>query len=255
MTMKIAVAGGTGTVGRYVVDAIRAHGHEALVLSRSTGVDLVRPGGVAEALAGVDAVIDVTSVQTQSAATSVAFFETVTRNLLAAETAAGVAHHVALGIIGSDISPLGYYAGKVRQERLVEGSSVPWTILRASQFHEFAGQIYGVARVGPVVLVPAMLSQPIAAREVAARLVDLALADPGGRVAELAGPRVERMARMTRRWARATHHPGPVVQVPLPGGAGRAMRNGSLLPGPRAQLGVQTFDDWLAAAGAERQVP
>jgi uncharacterized protein YbjT (DUF2867 family) len=241
--MKIAVAGGTGVVGRYVAEIARGRGHEVAVLARSQGVDLTTGEGLD--LTGVEAVIDVTSIQTASASTSVKFFTAVTHNLLAAERAAGVSHHLALSIVGIDDAPHGYYAGKAAQERLVEGGETPWTILRATQFHEFAGQIHQQMRLGPVVLVPVMRSQPIAAREVATRVVELTETGPSGRVADLAGPRVERMAGLSRRWAAATGASGRVLEVPIPGPFGRAMRNGTLLARPGAQLGEQTFDQWL----------
>ena len=244
--MRIAVAGGTGTVGRHVVEVAREQGHEVVVLSRSTGVDLVAGTGLAAALEGVDAVIDVTSKGTQSAAESERFFGAVTRNLLAAEQSAGVGHHLALGIVGSLDAPFGYYAGKKAQEELVAGGPVPWTILRATQFHEFASQIYGGITAGPFILVPKMTSQPVAAREVAERLVELT-ARPAGRVADLAGPAVESMARMVRTWARAVGKRGPIVEVPVPGGFGKAMRDGTLVAGAGADVGRQSFDEWVAA--------
>ena len=244
--MRIAVAGGTGTVGRHVVDVARDGGHEVVVLSRSTGVDLVAGIGLDAALQGVDAVIDVSSTSTQSAAESERFLGTVTRNLLAAEKSAGVGHHIALGIVGSLDAPFGYYAGKKVQEELVAGGPVPFTILRATQFHEFAQQLHGGFTVGPVILVPMMVSQPIAAREVAERLVHLASGAPSGRVADLAGPRVERMSRMVRVYGRATGTRAPVVVVPLPGGFGKAMHDGTTLAQPGADLGRQTFDEWIA---------
>lgn len=174
--MKIAVAGATGAVGRHVVDVVREHGHEAVLLSRAEGVDLVSGAGLD--LSGVDAVIDVASTSTQSREESRAFFGAVTRTLQAAELAAGVRHHVSLGIVGSSDAPYAYYAGKALQEQLVEGGEVPWTILRATQFHEFASQIHGSITAGPFILVPKMVSQPVAAREVAERLVQLAEGAP-----------------------------------------------------------------------------
>jgi uncharacterized protein YbjT (DUF2867 family) len=250
--MKIAVAGGTGAVGRHVVDVVRETGHEPVVLTRSTGVDLVTGAGLADALSGVDVVIDVASVRTVSAAASGAFFGAVTRNLLPAGTAAGARHHVALSIVGVDDAPHSYYAGKVLQEQLVEAGPVPWTILRATQFHEFAAQLHARMKLGPVVVVPAMQTQPVAAREVAERLVALAVAAPAGRVADLAGPRVERMSDLVRRWAVAAGRRGRVVEVPLPGAYGRAMRDGTLLARPGSDLGVQTFDEWLGLEAAAR---
>lgn len=249
--MKIAVAGGTGAVGRHVVDRVRELGHEPLVLTRSAGHDLVTGAGLEAALAGVDAVVDVASVQTQSAEKSRAFFGSVTRNLLAAEAAAGVRHHIALSIVGSDRAPEGYYAGKALQEQLVEAGAVPWTILRATQFFEFPAQMLGQTTFGPVALIPTTRSQPVAAREVAARLVDLAADAPAGRVRDLAGPREERMADLARRWLRANGKRTRVVEFPLPGTFGRALRDGTLLPAAgAADLGTQTFDEWLAVEGA-----
>jgi uncharacterized protein YbjT (DUF2867 family) len=245
--MRIAVAGGTGAVGRHVVDVVRERGHEAVVLSRSQGVDLVSGEGVREAVRGADAVVDVASVQTRDSTASEEFFGSVTRGLLDAEQRESVGHHVALSIVGIDAAPEAYYAGKVLQERLVAEGVVPWTILRATQFHEFAQQIHGGVTVGPVTLVPRMRSQPVAAREVAERLVALVEAGPSGRVADLGGPEERRMVDMVRAYARRIGARGPVVQVPLPGAFGRAMRDGSLVAGPAADHGRQTFDEWLAA--------
>ncbi|WP_246856051.1 SDR family oxidoreductase [Nocardioides xinjiangensis] len=243
--LKIAVAGGTGTVGRHVVEDARRRGHEVVVLSRTSGVDLVAGTGLDEALRGVGVVVDVSSQASRRSEESRRFFGSVTRNLLAAEERAGAGHHVALSIVGIDRAPHGYYAGKVLQEELVRRSRVPWTILRATQFHEFAGQVHGAISVGPLVLVPRMVSEPVAAAEVAARLVDLAEGAPAGRVADLGGPRRERMVDMVRAWARATGRPGRVVGVPLPGALGRAMRDGTLVTGPGADHGSTTFAAWL----------
>lgn len=249
--MKIAVAGGTGTVGTHVVEVLRERGHEPVVLARSMGVDVLTGAGLADALVGVNALIDVLSVSAQNAEESRAYFGATTRNLLDAERAAGVRHHVLLGIVGSQKSQYGYYAGKVAQESLVHDGEVPWTELRATQFHEFARQIYGVAKIGPVNLTPKMVSQPIAAREVAERLADLAGAEPSGLVAELAGPKVESMARMVRAYAAAIGKRGPILEIPMPGPGGKAMRDGTLLPDsslqPTTLFGTQTFDEWLTA--------
>lgn len=243
--LTIAVAGGTGTVGHHVVDTARSRGHDVVVLTRSTGVDLVTGTGLDDALRGVDVVVDVTSTSTRKDEESRAFFGAVTRHLLAAEQRTGVGHHVALSIVGIDAAPVGYYAGKVLQEQLLEQSATPWTVLRATQFHEFAGQIHGAMALGPFVLVPRMVTEPVAATEVAHRLVDLTEGAPAGRVADLGGPRRERMADMVRRWARATGRASRVVEVPLPGTLGRAMRDGSLVTGPGADHGITTYDQWL----------
>ncbi len=170
---KIAVAGGTGWVGRRVVESVRALGAEPVVIARSTGVDLTTGTGLEEALAGVDAVIDVSNIVTQSRRRATEFFEASTRHLLRAEERRGVGHHVLLSIVGIDRVGLGYYQAKLAQEEFVRHSEVPWTILRATQFHEFAAQMLGD---GPVALIPSMLSQPVAAQEVADELVRLATA-------------------------------------------------------------------------------
>ncbi|MGK5684250.1 SDR family oxidoreductase [Actinoplanes sp. URMC 104] len=236
--MNIAVAGGTGWVGRLVVEQARARGHEVVVISRSTGVDLTTGEGLDDALRGVDVVVDVTNVETLSRKASVAFFETTTRTLLAAEERAGVRHHVVLSIVGVDRVDSGYYEGKRRQERLALDGPIPATVLRATQFHEFAAQL--LDRVpGPVKLVPAMLSRPVAASEVAAELVRLAEGPARGLATDLAGPEVLEVPAMVRRLARR----GLVLSVP----AGRAMAHGGLLPEGDFHRGEITFDEWLAA--------
>jgi len=252
--MKIAVAGGTGLVGGLVVRAAEERGHEVVVLARSRGTDLVNATGsgdalgaaLTDALAGVDTVIDVANTSTVSAKASTRFFTTVTANLLAAERAAHVRHHLALSIVGVDRAPIGYYAGKRAQEQRVEAGSVPWTIMRATQFHEFVAQVYGAARVGPLHLAPKMRTQPVAAREVAERLVGLASDGPAGFVADFGGPREESLVEMVRGYARARGSKARIPAVPLPGAFGRAQRDGRLLPGRDAERGVQTFAEWLA---------
>jgi uncharacterized protein YbjT (DUF2867 family) len=251
--MKIVVAGASGMVGRHVVAAAEERGHRLVPLSRATGVDLVTGAGLAQQLEAADAVVDVTSTATQSGAASRRFFGAVTRNLLEAEGAAGVPHHVVLSIVGSDRAPFGYYAGKALQEELVTTGRIPWTILRATQFHEFAQQMVERFRFGPVTMVPTMMSQPVAAREVAERLVELAEGEPQGRPADLAGPEELRMAAMVKAYTRARGVRGPVVQIPLPGGFGAAMRDGTTLAGPDAQRGVQTFAQWIDGLGSARR--
>jgi uncharacterized protein YbjT (DUF2867 family) len=189
--------------------------------------------------------VDVTSLATTSAAKSVRFFRAVTSRLLAAEQAAGVPHHVALSIVGAAPIDAAYFAGKKVHEELVMASTQGWTILRATQFHEFARQILPLAAVGPFHIVPRMVSQPVAAAEVGAALARLATSEPEGLIADLAGPQVERMADLSRRYLRATGSSRAVLEVPLPGAWGRGMRDGSLLPGPGAHFGTQTFDEWL----------
>lgn len=241
------MAGGTGLTGTHVVDIARSRGHDVVVLARSRGVDLLSGAGLRAALSGVDAVVDVSNVSTLKTEESISFFAGVTRSLLAAGQAAGVSHHLALSIVGVDAAPEGYYAGKVSQERLVAESPVPWTIQRATQFHEFAALMYARAKAGPVHLAPRARTQPIAVREVAEHLVALAESRPAGRVDDLAGPREEGLADMVRAYARAIGHRGWIPAVSLPGAMGRAQRSGALLPDAGAVLGRQTFAEWLDA--------
>lgn len=241
--MRIAVAGGTGVVGAHVVRLAREAGHEVSVLARSRGVDVVTGEGLD--LAGVDAVIDVTGPSTASAEKSQAFFETVARRLREAEREAGVRHHIALSIVGAAHAPHGYYAGKALQERLVASGDVPWSILRATQFFEFALQNAG--RFGRFAILPAMRSQPIAAESVAARLVEIAGAGPLGNDADLAGPERMRIAEVARAVLAARGGARRVLEVPLPGRFGRALRDGSILPGPDARIAGPSLREWLAS--------
>ncbi|MFJ4846670.1 SDR family oxidoreductase [Streptomyces sp. NPDC088733] len=249
--MRIAVAGGTGWVGRKVVEAVRAAGDVPVVLARSTGVDLTTGAGLDAALDGCATVIDVSNVVTTGRRKSVAFFDAATTRLLTAGARAGVAHHIALSIVGCDRVGLGYYMGKRRQEELVLSAAVPHTVLRATQFHEFAAQM--LVRRGPVVAAPRMRSQPIAAREVADALVTLAGAAPAGLAPDLAGPEVLEMDDMVRRLARARGDRRLLVPVRLPGAAGRALTGGALLPAADGPRGRQTFADWLTTPDARAE--
>ncbi len=248
--MRIAVVGGTGTVGRHVVAAAETRGHRVEVLSRSNGTDLMTGHRLQAAITGCDVVIDVASIDTLSTRKAVEFFSTVTSNLLSAEQAAEVPHHVALSIIGAAGVEAGHYAGKTVQERLITNSPQRWTILRAAQFHEFASQTASRPRVLGMVPAPRMRTQPIAAVEVGAALVDLAEGTPAGLAQDLAGPAEENMADMIRRYLAATGRRGRVLEVPMPGAMGRAMTSGALLAGPGARLGTQTFEQWLASPDA-----
>lgn len=244
--MRVAVAGGTGLVGRHVVAALTGAGHDPVVLARSRGVDLTTGVGLDEALHGVGAVLDVSNVSTAIRRASVAFFTSSTQNLLDAGRRTGVAHHVALSIVGVDRVGGGYYAGKLAQEGLVLAGPVPATVLRATQFHEFAGQFLARTR-GPLAVVPRMRVQPIAAREVGQVLAELAVAEPAGRVADLAGPAEHELADLARQFLRTRQSRRRVLAVGLPGAAGRAMAGGALLPAGPGPRGRQSFEEWLAA--------
>jgi uncharacterized protein YbjT (DUF2867 family) len=247
--MKTAVAGGTGCVGRFVVEALRAGGDEPVVLARSTGVDITTGAGLDDALGGVSAVIDVSNITTLSRKASVGFFEAATRHLLEAGQRAGVSHLVALSIVGIDRVDYGYYAGKRRQEELVLSGAVPASVLRATQFHEFVAQILDRGH-GPVAVVPRMRTQPIAAREVADALVAIAAGPPVGLAPELAGPQPLELTDLASRLERARGSHRLVVSLPVPGKAGRAMATGGLLPTDPGPRGVQTFAEWLVSPDA-----
>jgi uncharacterized protein YbjT (DUF2867 family) len=240
--MKVAVAGGTGLAGRHVIELLSAAGHEPVVLARSAGVDLLTGAGLDAALAGAEVTIDVSNVTTLKRAESVGFFGRAGRNLLDGAARAGVRHHVALSIVGIDRVRSGYYQGKVRQEELIREGVVPWTVLRATQFHEFVDQLLG--RVpGPVAFVPRLTVQPIAVREVAEALVALAGSEPQQAAPDLAGPRIEALPDLARRLIRTgTVRRRPVVPVWLPG----AMAGDGLLPTGPGPRGTQTFAQWLA---------
>lgn len=243
--MRIAVAGGTGLVGRHVVDAVTAAGHTPVTVARSHGMDLLTGRGLDAALAGVDAVIDVTNVTSIREKVATAFFETAGRNLLAAEEKAGVGHHVTLSIVGIERVPgYGYYRAKLHQEQIVQEGRIPWTVLRATQFHEFAQQILTQVP-GPLAFVPRMRCQPVAAREVAHRLVEVATGPAQKTAPELAGPREEQLVDMARRLLRAQGRHRWLIPVRFPGATGAAMTGDALLPAEAGPRGTQTFDQWL----------
>ncbi|MEU4690902.1 NAD(P)H-binding protein [Actinoplanes sp. NPDC023714] len=245
--MRIAVAGGTGVAGRMIVEALRARGQETVTLSRGAGVDLLTGTGLDDALTGADAIVDASNVTTMSRSVSVDFFERAGRNLADAARKAGVRHLVSLSIVGIDRVKSPYYAGKLRQEEIVRAGAVPWTIQRATQFHEFPGQL--LARIpGPIAIVPSGPGQPIAVREVAEELAEIVLGEPRGMAPDLAGPRVETLAGMARRlMAAGLIRRRPVLPVHIPGGTSA----GGVLPAAGGPRGVVTFDEWLTS---QRQI-
>ncbi|TPW77580.1 SDR family oxidoreductase [Schumannella soli] len=254
--MKIAIAGATGVVGRHTVAAAEAAGHEVVPLSRSAGHDILDAAATATALDDVQALIDVTSVATIKGRESVEFFERGTRALLEAERLAGVPHHVALSIVGIDDIDDGYYAGKLAQERVLtaEHGAVDWTVLRATQFHEFAEQTLVRATIGPVTVAPKALVRTVAAREVGARLAELAAGAPAGRASDLAGPEQASLADLMRQMLQHDGARRRLVEARLPGAFGRGMASGSLAGEPDADRGSITFDAWLDSADHTRVV-
>ncbi len=247
--MRVAVAGATGVVGHHVAAELVEAGHQTVLLSRSLGVDVTSADGLAERLEGVDAVVDTLSVTTTRRSVAQDFFRRTTANLIEAGRAAGVGHHVTLSIVGIDGIAFGYYEGKVAQEELVRQSGQRFTILRATQFHEFAQQMVDRGSAGPMTFVPRMLSAPVAAHEVAAALVEVATEPAREATLEMSGPREELVADMVRRLLKARGIRRRVLQLPLPTAAGRAMVGGRLVPEAPWRTGTVDFDTWLAAAG------
>jgi len=245
--MRVAVVGATGRIGRETAAALERSGHEVVPISRSSGVDVQRGNGLTEALAGVDAVVDASNTPAQDEGEIVAFFGTGTQNLLAAEQAAGVRHHVLLSIVGIDHGQdVPHYAGKRRQEELVRAGAVPFSIVRATQFHDFAAMVAGwVEQDGAATIAP-LLVQPIAPRDVGEILAEVATGDPIGGVVEIAGPDTQDLVDMARRTYAAR---GQQIRLVPTWHAifDTSMAGDVLLPGPDARLGRTTFDAWLAA--------
>ncbi len=249
--MRVAVVGATGRIGALVVEALMREGHEAVRISRRLGVDVTAPQGLDRALDGAEAVIDTTNSTGTDRSEVVRFFTAVTRNLLAAEERAGVGHHVLLSISGLHKVPGGsaHYAGKRAQEELVSAAAVPWTIVPATQFHDFAAMVAGwVERDGSATIAPLLL-QPIAPRDVAEILVEIATGTPQGRYRDIAGPETQDLVDMARRTYAARGREIRLVPT-WEGIFGTAMAGNVLLPGSEARLAPTTFDAWLAEGAA-----
>ncbi|WP_431941904.1 SDR family oxidoreductase [Nocardia grenadensis] len=247
MTMRIAVAGATGNIGRLTVEALRSAGHEVVRISRSLGVDLRTGAGLDTALTGVDAVVDAISVESTDRAEVVDYLGSTTRNLLAAEQRAGVAHHVLLSIVGiGRVEGNAHYAGKREQERLVTEGGVPWTIVAATQFHDFAATVTGWTEQDGVATLAPLLVQPIAPADVADILAELATGTPQGRYRDIAGPEPQDLVDMARRTNDARGR--SVRLVPTWSSLfGPEMAGNTLLPAENARIAPTTFDQWLAA--------
>ncbi|WP_165247327.1 SDR family oxidoreductase [Paludisphaera soli] len=251
--MKIVVVGGSGLIGSKVVAGLRRLGHEVTAASPSSGVDAVTGEGLAEALAGARVVVDVANSPSFEDAAVLAFFEASGRNLAAAEAAAGVEHHVALSVVGTDrMLQSGYFRAKLAQEGSIKASGIPYTIVRATQFFEFVPAIAesGADAVDRTVRMPTALFQPIAATDVAAALVDVALAAPANGTIELAGPERLPFAEMVRRLLASKGDDRAVVADPDARYFGAAIDDRSLVPDDGSLVGPTRFDDWLAAAVA-----
>jgi uncharacterized protein YbjT (DUF2867 family) len=245
--MKIAVAGATGRVGRHVVEVLEAQGHDVVAMARARGVDVITGDGLAEALDGSDAVIDVATGPSPDEQAATEFFTTATRNLQEAGAKAGVKRIVVVSIIGIDRLSAGYNAAKLAHERAMLAGPIPARILRASQFHEFVAQLLDWGRQGDVAYVPEMRTQPIAARSVAEKLAELATSGPeSGPTLEIAGPREERLVELARLLVTRRGDALRIEERSDPDDPDAAlMANGVLLPGPDATLAGPTFEDWL----------
>jgi uncharacterized protein YbjT (DUF2867 family) len=245
--MRIAIAGGTGRIGRLTSAALESAGHQTVPFSRAAGVDAYAGRGLDDALRGADALIDVTNTLAADEAAIVDFFGTVTRNLLAAEERAGVRHHVLLSIVGIDHNKrVPHYAGKREQERLVESGPVPWSIVRATQFHDFAAMVADRAEKDGTATVAPLLLQPIAPADVAAELAEIAVGAPLGARIDIAGPETQDLVDMARRTFAVRGQDIKLVPT-WRGSYGTDMAGEAMLPGEGARLGSTTFDDWLAA--------
>lgn len=245
--MRVAVVGATGQIGSYTVAALGRAGHDAVRISRSAGVDVYSGTGLIEALAGSDAVVDVTNNRSQDEAEIVDFFATTSQNLLTAEQRAGVGHHVLLSVVGIDNGQrVAHYSGKREQERLVRTGPVPWSIVRATQFHDFAAMVAGWTLQDGTATIAPLLVQPIAQQDVGDIVADVATGEPLGRPIDIAGPETQDLVDMARRSFAARGE--EVRLVPTWRGVfDTSMAGEVLLPGDDARLGRITFDDWLAA--------
>lgn len=245
--MRIAIAGATGTVGRHVHLLATDRGHEVVALARRNGHDLEHGPVPASVLDGVETIVDVSGIQTLSRHRSRRFFESVSANLQQAGSAAGVKHLVALSIVGIDGVDAAYYGGKLAHERAVERGSLPHTILRAAQFHEFAEQTLVRGKMGPITVAPAARVRPVAAHEVAEHLLTLAEGKPRGRARDLTGPRDELLIDMVRALLDARGERRTTIEMRLPGSFGRAMSSGRLRGHANAERGTVTFAEWLSS--------
>jgi uncharacterized protein YbjT (DUF2867 family) len=245
-TMKIVVIGGTGLIGAKLVAILRQKGHEVVAASPRVGINTLTREGLAEALAGAQVVVDVANSPSFEDKAVLEFFETSGRNLHAAEAAAGIGHHVALSVVGTDRLPdSGYFRAKLAQEKLIKASGIPHTIVRATQFHEFAGPIAQSGVVGQTVRLPPAMMQPIASDDVAALLADYVLGAPVNGMVEIAGPEPIRMVDLAARFLRASHDEREVIPDPDVLYFGAKVDDSSLTPGDGPRLGAVRFDDWL----------
>jgi uncharacterized protein YbjT (DUF2867 family) len=244
--MKIVVIGGSGLIGKKLVKLLGERGHEVVAASPSTGVNTVTGEGLAESLTRARVVADVANAPSWEDKAVLEFFETSGRNLLAAEAAAGVTHHVALSVVGTErLLASGYFRAKMAQENLIKASKIPYTIVRSTQFFEFVAGIAQLSTEGQTVRLPSALMQPIAADDVAAILADIAVGQPLNGMTEIAGPEPIRMDELVRKYLTATRDARTVNTDPHARYYGIEVNDRSLTPGDNPRLGPTRFEDWL----------
>lgn len=249
--MEIIIIGGTGLIGSKLVNILRAQGHQALAASPKSGVNSITGEGLAHALQGASVVVDVTNSPSWQDDAVLNFFETSTRNLLAAEAAAGVAHHIALSVVGTDrLLESGFFRAKLAQENLIKGSSVPYTIVRATQFFEFAKQIVDYSTEGNTVHMPPTLIQPMAGDDVARALAEIATNPPVNGTIEIGGPEQFRLDELARLFLAAHHDPRKVISDPHGRYYGIPITERALVPDNTARLSDTRFEAWLAQNAA-----
>ena len=244
--MKIVVIGGTGLIGSKLVKKLSEHRHEVVAAAPKSGVNSVTGEGLADALKGASVVVDVTNSPSWEDAAVLKFFETSTRNLLANEGAAGVGHHVALSVVGTErLLESGFFRAKLAQENLIKASPIPYSIVRATQFFEFVKQIADFATVGNQVRLPPALFQPMAADDVANAMARIATNSPVNGTVEIGGPEQLRLDELARRDLAARQDPREVISDPRAGYYGIQVSERTLVPDDNAQLGETHFEDWL----------
>lgn len=249
--MKIVVIGGTGLIGSKLVKKLREHGHEALAASPNTGVNSISGEGLAEALKGCGAVVDVTNSPSWEDAAVMDFFETSTRNLLSYGAAAGVGHHIALSVVGTErLLDSGFFRAKLAQENLIKTSGRPYTIVRATQFFEFVKQIVDSSTEGGKVHMPPALIQPMAAGDVASALAKIATNPPVNGTIEIGGPEQFRLDELARQSLKARKDPREVISDPGGRYYGIQVSERALVPDEAAHLSQTRFESWLAEAAA-----
>jgi uncharacterized protein YbjT (DUF2867 family) len=252
--MKIVVIGGSGLIGSKLVEKLRESGHDALAASPESGVDTLTGEGLDEAFEGAQVVVDVSNAPAWEDAAVMDFFQTSSRNILAAESAAGVGHHVALSVVGTDrLSDSGYFRAKLAQEEAVQAASVPYTILRATQFFEFIGRIADSSMNGETIHLAPVLVQPEAADDVAAALADIALSAPVNGTVELAGPEQFRLDELAQRVLRANNDSRQVTADVHARYFGAELDEHSLTPGNSPRIAPTHFEDWLSQSLTRRR--